>query len=331
MKKQLSKFIYMILVIFFSFNIVKAENSMVKITKKDCTRLIHQIDKANIVYKPSVDIRGRKVTPADISSTNAIKIPDVFEFNIAIDIRKYLGGPENNATAASAAIIAANKSTTATTSAILAATSAEALATTAYTISTAAIVDALTAVTSVTIAKSALDSDPLNKALRDTWKTAKLVSDAASASAATASSDSINIQASASKARSAANFSESATFATDKASYATIAASEAITTAALATIAAGNDSSKVTLAAAANIASTAAIIAASEATAASNANTQLIAANRKSQNMTGLSMNVGKVSYNIKSGGLTFNGQLLTKADEVLLSKACQKNLYRVN
>jgi hypothetical protein len=197
--------------------------------------------------------------------------------------------------------------------------------------SVGAVADAATAITSVIMAETALDSDPLNKSLRNTWETAKLVSDAASASAVIALSDAKIIQESALKARSAANSSESATFATDKASYAAIAASEAMTTATLSTIAAGNDSSKATLTLAANVASTAAITAASEASVASNANSQLIAANRKIQEMTGLNMNVGKVSYNIKNGDLTFNGQLLTKEDEHSLSKACKKKMQSID
>ena len=105
MKKLTSKFLNITIVIICSISLAEAEHPRVEISKKDCIRLIRQIKTADVEYKPGINVRGQKILPADLSSRNTIKLPDVFEFNIAIDIRKYLGGPEDDAAASSAAVI----------------------------------------------------------------------------------------------------------------------------------------------------------------------------------------------------------------------------------
>ena len=94
-----------------------AEETKIIITKKDCRRLVLHTASADVAYRPGLDIRGRKVVPADAGGRVPLKLPNVFEFKIDVDIRKYLGGPEDDAAAASAAVIAADKATTAATSA----------------------------------------------------------------------------------------------------------------------------------------------------------------------------------------------------------------------
>ena len=224
MKHLLLTLLFMILAVVLSAGGVGAQDTKVNITKKDCRRLVRHTASADVAYKPGVDVRGRKIAPADIRGSMPFKLPDVFEFNIDVDIRKYLGGPENDAAAASAAVIAAGKATAA-------ATSVEAAATAAQTISTTAAADAVTASTAVTTAKTALDADPSNATLRAALNTAKTASETASASAATAASDATAIAAAAAKTRTAADSADSATLAADKASYTETAATEATTTA----------------------------------------------------------------------------------------------------
>ena len=325
-------FIILLSVIFLevlSISGLCAENLGVQITKKDCQLLPRHIGSADVKFKPGFDVHGHKVLPADIQDLNTLNLPNVLEFNIDIDIRKYLGGPEDNALAASAAVIAANKATTAVTSSKTAVTLAEAAATIAETISNTANVIAATAATNVTSAKIALDNNPLDKTLRDSWEATKLISDSTSASATIAYSNAAAIAAIASKARLAADTANTSTLAGDKASYSKIAAIEVMAAATLAAAAAGNDSSKTSLANAANEASIAAITAASDASNSSSANTKLIAANRQTKKLTGLNMNVGKIHYNIKTGNLYFNGQALTNTERNTLDKICQRLLNR--
>ena len=325
MKYQMPILLSIILILIISIKEVDATDSKIEITKKDCNRLIRYRQKSKVNYKPDTNIRGRKILPANISDNNMIKLPDIFEFNVAIDIRKYLGGPEDDSAVASAAVIAADKATIAATSAKTAATSAEAIATIAETISTAATANAVTAAAAVATAKTALDNDPLNKTLRSTWETAKAALEAANTSATIAASDASTIKAAAAKTRAAANSADSAILTANKASYAETSASEALSTALLATSAAGNDSSKAALLTAANNTSTAATTAANDASTSTTANTKLIAASRKAQKLTGLSMDVGKVSFNINTGSLAFNGRPLTDIDQSNIALECQK------
>ncbi len=101
----------------FAAGTAVAEEAKITITKKDCRRLVRHTASADVAYRPGVDVRGRKVVPADAGGRVPLKLSDVFEFNIDVDIRKYLGGPEDDAAAASAsdtatsntALIAANR------------------------------------------------------------------------------------------------------------------------------------------------------------------------------------------------------------------------------
>ncbi|CAA6605582.1 conserved exported hypothetical protein [Rhodospirillaceae bacterium LM-1] len=59
----------------------------VKISRQDCSRLIHHAPSADVAYKPGVDVKGRAVAPADLGGgANNIKLlPDVLEFNVSIN------------------------------------------------------------------------------------------------------------------------------------------------------------------------------------------------------------------------------------------------------
>ena len=95
----------------FAAGTAVAEETKITITKKDCRRLVRHTASADVAYRTGVDVRGRKVVPADAGGRVPLKLPDVFEFNIDVDIRKYLGGPEDDAAAASAATSASDSAT----------------------------------------------------------------------------------------------------------------------------------------------------------------------------------------------------------------------------
>ena len=107
--------------------------AQLQVTKRDCKRLAKHVPEADVAYRPGDGTRGRKFAPADVGGSLPIKLPDVFEFDVNIDIRKYLGGPEADAAAASAASIAADQAKSAASSA---ATAAQGIATTAATAAT---------------------------------------------------------------------------------------------------------------------------------------------------------------------------------------------------
>ena len=95
-----------------------AEPPKVRISKKDCKRIIRHQPSADVAYKPGVDVRGNPVTAADVGGGFTIPIPDVFEFNITKDLTAYLDGPEEQLAADKAAAIAAERSVAATNAAV---------------------------------------------------------------------------------------------------------------------------------------------------------------------------------------------------------------------
>lgn len=66
---------------------VWASESTIKITKSDCIRLVEHRPNADVAYQPGVDVRGRKVAPADVDSGPVLKnlVPEILEFSIALN------------------------------------------------------------------------------------------------------------------------------------------------------------------------------------------------------------------------------------------------------
>jgi len=104
--------------------------TQVKISAADCRRAVAYRSAPDVEYKPGVDVRGRKVAPADLAGTPRIRLPDVITFDVKIDFARYLGNTQNAAAnAQSAAAIAADKAKSAVSTAQTAAGSATSAAT----------------------------------------------------------------------------------------------------------------------------------------------------------------------------------------------------------
>ena len=86
-----------------------AAEQVVTVTAGDCRRVVAHVAAADVEYRPGVDVRGRKVAPADLGGGPPIKLPDEIAFDIKVDLRNFLGGPDADARAASAAVTAADK------------------------------------------------------------------------------------------------------------------------------------------------------------------------------------------------------------------------------
>lgn len=258
-----------------------------RITKRDCKRLIRHQARADVAYKPGVDVRGNSVVPADASGGFTIPLPDVFEFNITKDLTTYLGDDEDKLAADKAAAIAAEKTVAATNAA---ATSAELSLAGAQTIADNTAAAAIAA-------QTAADAAPNDAALAAAAATAnQTAADAATGLAATQSAYTATTSASTSNdAATALASAQSAKAAAEGIGYvpdvtATSAATAAQTTA---TDAAAADSAA---------ASAAKVVASSE----------------------GMTLNVGKVRFNIKTGGMTFNDKPLNDASMSELAEKCQ-------
>jgi hypothetical protein len=99
------------------------------ITRADCLRLVEHLPTPDVEYRPGVDVRGRPVAGADLDGGYAhVEPPDAIAFPLAVELRNFLGGPEADAQAASAASAAADKALAAARLADSAASQAEAAA-----------------------------------------------------------------------------------------------------------------------------------------------------------------------------------------------------------
>ena len=63
----------------------KKETAEITVSVKDCHRWITHRPSADINHKPGVDVRGRRVAPADLSVMRVIKAQDTITFNITYD------------------------------------------------------------------------------------------------------------------------------------------------------------------------------------------------------------------------------------------------------
>ncbi len=129
--------------------------AQLQVTKRDCKRLAKHVPGPDVAYRPGGGTRGRKFAPADVGGTLPIKLPDVFEFDVNIDIRKYLGGPEADAAEAAADDAQGISDAAATASTTAAATAAAAADPTN---TTKAAADAVTAAGTTAVISDLSDS-----------------------------------------------------------------------------------------------------------------------------------------------------------------------------
>ncbi len=62
----------------------------ITITKQVCQEITKHTPAADVAYQPGVDARGKKVAPADLSGTQAVKLPDVITIDVNPQIEKWL-------------------------------------------------------------------------------------------------------------------------------------------------------------------------------------------------------------------------------------------------
>ena len=145
------------------------------VTVRDCKRLLVHAARSDVKYKPGVDVRDRKVAPADYPGDIKLKLPDNYAFDITVDIRRFMGGP------------AADKATAAGTAAGTAATDAEAASTVAATLAATNTITAAEAASIAAFATAArAAADAADAAVT---AEAKATSSTAAAAAAKSASD----------------------------------------------------------------------------------------------------------------------------------------------
>ncbi|MSP88640.1 MAG: hypothetical protein EXQ92_07485 [Alphaproteobacteria bacterium] len=73
--------------------ILAQDRPAIAVKDADCRRIVEHQAAADVNYKPGVDVYGRPVAPADLSSNSQIKLPEEIQIPITIDLSKRLGLP----------------------------------------------------------------------------------------------------------------------------------------------------------------------------------------------------------------------------------------------
>ncbi len=265
-----------------------AEPPKVRITKKDCRRLVRHTASADVAYQPGVDVRGNPVVPADASGGFTIPLPDVYEFNITKDLTAYLDGPEEQLAADKAAAIAAEKSVAATDAAVSSAALSLAGAQSQFDSASSA----------ATAAQTAADADPSNTTLAAVAAAAQTSLDTATTNLATTQSayDATQASASGNDVMGALSNAEATLIAAQAMGYTQDTA-----------------------------AATASTTATQAATASASADAAALSASETVAKSADMSLNIGTVRFNINTGAMTFNGKPLTDASSAELAEKCRE------
>jgi hypothetical protein len=72
---------------------VPAWAETITVTTADCATLMRHVPSADVAYKPGVDVRGKKVAPADLPGSKPIAVPEFINIPITIDLAARFGIP----------------------------------------------------------------------------------------------------------------------------------------------------------------------------------------------------------------------------------------------
>ena len=61
------------------------------ISKAECRKLVRHQPSADVAYRPGVDVRGRRVAPADLGGGTTIAVPQETEIPITVELEKTIG------------------------------------------------------------------------------------------------------------------------------------------------------------------------------------------------------------------------------------------------
>jgi len=81
-----------------SFSVLAEDNLETRIVShKDvwqdfCTFYVEHVPAEDVAYKPGLDVKGKPVVPADLDA-HVVTVPKAMEFDLDIDVAKYLGIP----------------------------------------------------------------------------------------------------------------------------------------------------------------------------------------------------------------------------------------------
>lgn len=69
----------------------------VKVSKKDCRRLVRHRPSNDVNYKPGVDVYGRAIAPADLPGSATFKTPNEITISLTMDVLEKFGVDSDSA------------------------------------------------------------------------------------------------------------------------------------------------------------------------------------------------------------------------------------------
>ena len=68
-----------------------AATKSVTVSKAECRKIVRHSPSADVAYRPGVDVRGRRVAPADLGGGTTIAVPEEIEIPIDVDLSDTIG------------------------------------------------------------------------------------------------------------------------------------------------------------------------------------------------------------------------------------------------
>ncbi len=70
---------------------VAAAAATLTISKAECRKLVRHQPLADVAYRPGVDVRGRRVAPADLDGGTNVAVPQEIEISIDVELDETIG------------------------------------------------------------------------------------------------------------------------------------------------------------------------------------------------------------------------------------------------
>lgn len=68
-----------------AFSATAQDAPPVTVSTEDCRRIVKHTPRADVTYKPGVDVYGNPVVPADVATVTPFKVPDIITMDLGFD------------------------------------------------------------------------------------------------------------------------------------------------------------------------------------------------------------------------------------------------------
>jgi hypothetical protein len=91
MTKPVPTIVVAMLVAMVGTPVMAEDGAKLSVGRAECRALVKHVADKGVAYQPGVDVRGKKVAPADVGGGSSWKVPDSITIDIGIDIAEKYG------------------------------------------------------------------------------------------------------------------------------------------------------------------------------------------------------------------------------------------------